>query len=217
MHTDPFYPRFWEDRLEQPKFLGGGMFGLAAIPKGIFTVDMGELFGDWIPREWQDEIFDVIDACPQHRFYLLTKQPQNLIKWSPFPPNCYVGVTATNPTMFAEACYRLGRIIAMVKYISLEPLLDFQPDPAVLTRGRWIYDWLLIGDIKQVIIGAQTKPTVYPKIEWVELIVKACLSAGIPVFLKDNLEAILPKQEPFYKARKWHAGGGWELRQEVPG
>ena len=54
--------------------------------------------------------------------------------------------------------------------------------------------------ISWVIIGAQTKPTVYPRIEWVQEIVEACDKAGIPVFQKDNLKPLL----------------GNNLRQELP-
>ncbi|KKK71886.1 hypothetical protein LCGC14_2909470, partial [marine sediment metagenome] len=46
-------------------------------------------------------------------------------------------------------------------------------------QGLSAIDW--------VIIGAQTKPTVMPKLEWVKEIVDAADRAGIPVFLKDSL------------------------------
>lgn len=45
--------------------------------------------------------------------------------------------------------------------------------------------------ISWVILGSQTRPTVMPRIEWVEEIVRACDKAGIPVFLKDNLKPLL--------------------------
>ena len=171
-YLDPFYPRFWPDRLYIP---------FNSKPKGIFTVDMGELFGDWIPREWQDDIFRVIKLHPNDRFYLLTKQPQNLAKFSPFPDNCFVGVTATNQAMHNEAIVCLSGIEAKVKYISYEPLLN-QIVP-VYAYGLSEINWL--------IIGAQTKPTVYPKLEWVKEIVEAADVAGIPVFGKNNLKPLL--------------------------
>jgi len=74
-NLDPFYPRFWEERLKKPYN--------PIMPVGVFVCDMGELFGDWVPRKWQEKIFEVIKDRPQHRFYLLTKQPQNLIKFRP--------------------------------------------------------------------------------------------------------------------------------------
>jgi len=170
--TDPFYPRFWEDRLLQPLW--------HKKPVGIFTVDMGELFGDWVPRTWQDCLFNIIDRCPQHRFYLLTKQPQNLIKFSPFPSNCFVGVTATANAFLTNALIGLYGIEARHKFISFEPLLG----------NVGIKDHMKFTDagIDWVIIGAQTKPYKPPQIEWVEEIARACDKAGIPVFLKDNLK-----------------------------
>jgi len=175
--TDPFYPRFWPERLKKPYN--------PIMPVGIFVCNMGELFGDWIPQNWQEQIFEVIKGRPQHRFYLLTKQPQNLVKFSPFPDNCWVGVTATGLQMFNKAMFNLQQIEAEVKYISLEPLLEEIP-----MSSSWL---TLLGQpiIQWVIIGAQTKPTIYPKIEWVQEIVEVADKAGISVFLKDNLGNLL--------------------------
>ena len=111
---DPFYPRFWEERL----YHDWGQ------KRGIFVCDMGELFGDWIPRKWQEDIFRLIRLHKGNRYYLLTKQPQNLIKWSPFPDNCFIGVSATNQQQFDEAVKYLKEVKATVKYISFEPLLE---------------------------------------------------------------------------------------------
>ncbi|MBA7559153.1 hypothetical protein ES708_00767 [subsurface metagenome] len=208
--TDPFYPRFWEDRL--------GDIPLKP-PKGIFVCDMGELFGSWLPRDWQDRVFAIIRGNPQHRFYLLTKQPQNLIKFSPFPDNCWVGVTATSHQMFVEGCLLLGDIKASVKYISVEPLLSWGDYPADKTAiEQWAKGLTLYG-IGWVIIGAQTKPYKPPKIEWVEEIVLACDKAGVPVFLKDNLEPLLHGKEPFVGAIDIYPDDKTyelKLRQEMP-
>jgi len=65
-----------------------------------------------------------IKLCPYHRFYLLTKRPENLIKFSPFPPNCFVGVSVTNQEMFDNAIHYLKMVDAKVKFLSFEPLLD---------------------------------------------------------------------------------------------
>ena len=45
--------------------------------------------------------------------------------------------------------------------------------------------------ISWVIIGSQTKPTVQPKKNWVDEIIKACKEANIPYFLKNNLRPLL--------------------------
>ena len=215
---DPFYPRFWENRLRE-QF---GAYTAGAEPKGIFVCDMGDLFGIGVPEHWTERVLDKIGRSwyREHRFYLLTKQPQNLAKWSLFPPNCWVGVTATSAKTGQGGLYNaeeyLMQIEAKVKYISLEPLLQWDgAGKYVIQRGAdggWI-DWL--------IIGAQTKPYKPPKIERVEEIVRAADQAGIPVFLKDNLRPLLVdalakklinRQRFFVKGE----GYGWNLRQEMP-
>jgi len=177
--ANPFYPRFWEDRLSDR-----GLF--QEKPRGIFPCDMSDLFGIGVPEDWTDRVIDQIKVHQQHRFYLLTKQPQNLPK-SPsyFPDNCWVGVTATNNTSLDKAMLGLADIVASKRYISFEPLLlpvNFSEEDAELL------DW--------VIIGAQTKSYKPPKIEWVQEIVEACDKAGVKVFLKDNLLELVNYESP---------------------
>jgi len=223
--TDPFYPRFWEERLtplhiprkaDSPK-------------KGIFVCDMGELFGDWIPQSWQEQVFNAIKANPDYRFYLLTKQPQRLSAFSPFPENCWVGVTATNADFGRSASMHIQDIKALIKFISIEPLLGQGKDFNWQDIYLGAFDWLIIGactgtGIEMLrlaeaykredgsVMPYGNKFTLQPKIEWVQEIVKAADKAGIPVFLKDNIvPAIAGKGTPdglFYKDI-------W-LRQEIP-
>ena len=197
-YADPFYPRFWEGRLYDGRDeLCGGK------PKGVFVCDMSDLFGIGVPEDWTRRVLDVIESRSQHRFYLLTKQPQNLQKFSPFPDNCWVGVSATDYTMANQARYYLSLIKAKVKYLSIEPFLEPFVDRVGSPFQPEYIDW--------VIIGSQTKPYKPPKIEWVQEIVQACDKAGIPVFLKKNIVAAIPAGTPdglFYK--------GIHLRQDMP-
>ncbi len=194
--SDPFYPRLWLDRMDAP---------FAKKPRGIFVCDMADLFGIGIPEAWTQLVMDRIKANPQHRYYLLTKQPQNLAQWSPFPPNCRVGVSVTSSDMMAGAFGGLDFVSATIKYISFEPLLSAAGVEAVL--GAYHYRWL-----DWLIIGGQTKPTVMPKKEWVDALINAAGIADIPVFLKDSLKPLYPeglRQEmPIIKRRR---------RNEMPG
>jgi len=215
--NDPFYPRFWEDKLLEPvnKLRRWGrnrsVFN-AQSPKGIFVCSMSDLFGIGIPEEWTRRVLDKFQYAKQHRFYLLTKQPQNLQKFQ-IPDNAWVGVSATDALMFADACYRLRLVEAKVKYISFEPLLQFEYT-ATLDKAKWIYTWLMEAGIKWVIIGAQTKPNVMPKIEWVREIIEAADKAGIPVFLKDSLYKLLFERPVKDHDLYWATMS--ELRQEIP-
>lgn len=177
---DPFYPRFWPERL--------GDIPLKPS-RGIFVCDMSDLFGIGIPEDWTERVLNIIEVNVQHRFYLLTKQPQNLIKWSPFPENCFVGVTATARIQFNMAAGALPQIEAKVKYISFEPLLGrIQHTTIPYLEALFKEGWL-----QWMIIGSQTKPTLYPEISWVEEIVEAADKAGVSVFEKNNLTPILGK------------------------
>jgi len=200
--NDPFYPRFWEDRLTQ--------VSPDQKPRGIFTCDMSDLFGIGIPEYWTQSVLWHIDNCPQHRFYLLTKQPQNLIKFSPFPDNCWVGVTATNKPMYNRAIEELGKAEATVKYLSFEPLLG----NVAWCEQEGLYEDLRETGINWVIIGAQTKPYKPPKIEWVKEILEACDKAGIPVFLKDSLKPLFKPLMRVPNMAWW--GNVFGLRQEIP-
>jgi len=202
--ADPFYPRFWPGRLKELQkakswTYGAGRTGFTrqrdTTSKGIFVCNMCEFFGDWVPTDWQIEIFKVIRANYQHRFYFLTKQPWNVGKLGQFPDNCWVGVTVCDKQMAWHASWYYFRlIIAKMKFISFEPLLeDVMEMPQIFGGG-------LVPQADWVIIGSQTKPYKPPKIEWVQAIVKAADEAGIPVFQKDNLKSLL----------------GDNLRQELP-
>lgn len=167
-------------------------------PSRIFIGSTIELFHEKT-IQYMPEIMETVKDCPQHTFMFLTKQPQNLAKWSSFPENCWVGVTVCNMAMYREAIVCLSGVEAKVKYISFEPLLDeIVPEYA--------YD--VAGEIQWAIIGAQTKPFRPPKISWVQEILVACSNASnIPVFMKDNLQPLLDASPGW---------GGWKLRQEMP-
>jgi len=189
-------------------------------PCGIFLGSTIELFHDKTII-YMPEIMETIKAYPQHRFYLLTKQPQNLPKFSPFPENCWVGVTATNWRMYEAALEAFCQIKAHIAYLSFEPLLEqitieessVKPlindfNMTLKKTNKRLIDWL--------IIGAQTKPYKPPKIEWVQEIVEAADKAGIPVFLKENLKSLLPEEEPFYTVIDEDPMQTPRLRQELP-
>ncbi len=175
-------------------------------PSRIFVGSTIELFGDWIKREWLEHIFEMVRYYKQHTFIFLTKQPQNLPKWSPFPENCWVGITAIDATMFYDGMAELNKIKATVKFVSFEPLLD-QINGGECEAER--LDLLEFVGISWVIIG-QKKPVstkTRPKSEWIGEIIESSDKAGIPVFIKDNI-----LQD---KGLHWQDQQNWN-RQEFP-
>lgn len=221
-YPNGFEPTVYPEALLSPLYL--------KKPSRILVCFMGDLFSDcpefdpdrWLVLErpgytmgntFKEQIYETIRKCPQHTFIFLTKQPQNLPAWSPFPENCEVGVTAINSDMFADAIYYLSGIEASVKYISVEPLLS------KMVEVSNIHEHMVRAGINWVIIGAQTKPYKPPAIEDVREIVEACDQAGTPVFLKNNLKPLFTTKvngEDFIESHNLWAFKYLKLRQELP-
>lgn len=228
-------------------------------PSRIGVCYMGDLFWDcpeFVPDKvidgWRAEGFGVLGTatlketiqavmarCPQHTFVFLTKQPQNLQKFSPFPDNAWVGVSATDTDSFMKAGQSFDDMDNKMHFVSFEPLLDWNFELGCMG----LHDFMIDAGIKWVIIGSLTgtyqkliedahkypdltltkskgiKWTLQPKIEWVQEIVEACDKADIPVFLKDNLKPLLlshVKDYPMlFKSERLDSWGEWGLRQEM--
>ena len=140
---------------------------------------------------WTNEVLKTIKNCDRQKFILLTKQPQRLWMWSPFPDNCWVGASATCEIEVVDACRDLCSVQAPVKFLSIEPLLKWDKH----TSMDWFRSALALGRIGWVIIGAQTQPYRPPKADHVVEILSALAREGIPVFLKNNLKKALEMDE----------------------
>lgn len=172
---DPFSPRFWPERMAEPAAL--------RKPSKIFVCSMGDLFGRGVPDIWTEQVLAEIRLNPQHTFQLLTKCPGQLPRWSPFPDNAWVGVTATDNAMFETATAWLKGVKAKVKYISVEPFIN-RIEPWYI---RYI-DWLILG-------GLSSHSTYAPYVPDVEDLLDAADILHIPVFIKKNLDWPVERQE----------------------
>jgi len=191
--------------------------GIDKIPEGsiIFVGSTMELFGEWIKPAWINYIFEYCWLYPEHIFVFLTKKPENLYKWSPFPDNCWVGVSVITKMQLFPACWVLGDIQCNVKFISFEPLLENVIPPVL--PAEWDD---IVQPINWVIIGQKTpySPKTAPQIEWIDEIIQAAHTSNIPVFLKDNLKPIIFKDalSKQYALDKDFLNWKGELRQEFP-
>ncbi len=215
------YKRFkWNPEI---RFEPEVMLDLAKMPDGskVFVGSTIELFHESFPYVWLDEIFWQVSKHPLITCIFLTKQPQNLPQWSPFPDNCWVGVSATNRERFVSACTYLEHIKARVKYLSLEPLLDWQNG-----QGVDIKSYLQNAEVNWLIIGQRTpiSKATQPEIEWVWKIIEAADKVGVPVFLKDNMMPLLKDcigiHAPYWRITDpdniWPYARQVQLRQEFP-
>ena len=170
-----FEPTFYLERIGEPVF--------QKKPTRIGVAFMGDLFGDWVPRWWIDNILRIVHLCPQHTFVFLTKCPWNLIQYNPWPRNCWVGTTVVGDGPMTTALTNLACVDAPIRFVSMEPLLG-----AITMRShsmKGIVDW--------IILGAATNPSRPLRLEWVEEVEDAAKRAGVPIFEKNNLAKLLKR------------------------
>ncbi|RLG71954.1 MAG: hypothetical protein DRO11_03310 [Methanobacteriota archaeon] len=164
-----FKPHLHRERLSQPL--------TRRKPATIFAVDMGDLFGAWVPNQWISLVFDVIAKTPQHQYLLLTKNPGRYLELDFFPGNAWFGLTVTKNKELGKL--RLARELLGMgakTWVSIEPLLEDLDLPNNI-------------GVNWVVIGAQTgsKNRVKPGSRWVQRIVDLSHRNKIPVFMKNNL------------------------------
>ena len=114
---DPFAPRFWDERLMKP-------FSWRA-PKRVFVNSMSDVFHAQFSLEKIQQVFDVMNALPQHQFQVLTKRPERaarLAQHLQFTENIWMG-TSIESMDVARRADALREIPAAVRFISAEPLL----------------------------------------------------------------------------------------------
>lgn len=121
-----FTPHLHSERLEQPIE--------RKKPAGIFLGSMTDLWDPHVPQAWRDQVWDVVARCPQHVFWVLTKQPQNVSDTDNSAvfglENLWVGVSCDGSESAASRPWLLGDYTVPVqsRFVSFEPLLH---DPHV--------------------------------------------------------------------------------------
>ena len=143
-------------------------------PKRIFVNSMSDLFHEEIPLAFIQKVFEVMNHCPQHIFQVLTKRSDILLEYAPlldWTQNIWMGVTVENNKV-VHRVDDLRRTGALVKFLSLEPLLGPLPDLELD-----LIDW--------VIVGGESGPHARAmKEDWAVDIRDRCLTGYVPFFFK---------------------------------
>ena len=125
--THDFNPAFAEWRLRQ------------RFPKGsfIFVSDMGDMWGEWVPKEWIERVLHVLRTKVNSQFFFLTKNPKRYHEFlDRFTGNMILGATieTNRPYKVTRAPQPKQRYEAMRdlnwdhKAVVIEPILDFDPE-----------------------------------------------------------------------------------------
>lgn len=157
----------------------------------IFVCSMADLFGDWVPLEWIQEVFRICREAPQHRYLFLTKNPMRYISLMehgqlPTEDNFWYGSTATKPETPFFFCKSVNT------FVSIEPIQA--PFTNLGDMGSYA-DW--------VIVGAETgrhRGKTSPERQWIEEIAEKTKARGTPLFMKESLRDLM----------------GADFRQEFP-
>lgn len=150
--------------------------------RNIFVCSMADLFGDWVPNEWIEEVFKACDKAPQHNYLFLTKNVKRYVEYGvPMEENMWYGTSITK-----EANIHIFNSLpaGCNTFVSVEPILE---DLEVEKHGAMfqLVDWF--------IIGAETggrKNRVTPERKWIQDIVNECRKRNKPVFMKSSLADI---------------------------
>lgn len=175
-------------------------------PPLIFTSSLTDVFHEDCD-DFRKEMWDIIRACPQYIFQILTKRPMRIDrKTLPYDkrldengnviggvmhsklPNVWMGTSIGSQAGLHRLYALVNSVWRGVKFLSLEPLhgqIDFDAHKCdkcgapVLEHG---IDWVIVGGES----GNENGKYRYRecKIEWIELIIKQCQDRGIPVFVK---------------------------------
>jgi len=111
----------------------------------VFVSDMGDLFGDWVPKDWILRVIDATRNSPSSDFLFLTKNPSRYEEVVHLcSDNIVLGATIETDRSngFSKAPPPAERAKAMIglqydrKYVSIEPIMDFD----IEMLAKWVED-----------------------------------------------------------------------------
>jgi protein gp37 len=144
--------------------------------KRIFVNSMADLFHDAVPDKFIARVWEVMEACPQHHFQVLTKRPDRMARLFKDGVlnnlmNVWLGTSVEN----AEVIDRVGHLSEIrdaTRFVSFEPLIG----PIVNID---------LGAVHWAIVGGESGPRARPmNEEWVEVLYEICRRDDVAFFFK---------------------------------
>jgi len=171
-----FEPTFHRYRLDQPKKW--------TEPRTIFVCSMADLFGEWVPLKWIQEVFEACKAAPQHRYLFLTKNPARYFGLAemgllPKDKNFWYGTTTT--TQKEDFFWSNDHNT----FLSIEPIHGPFEKMEIGTLRRFT-NW--------IIVGAETgsrKDKIIPEKAWIDELVACAWENEVPIFMKESLKDMM--------------------------
>jgi protein gp37 len=177
-----------------------------------------DLFHVAVPHGFIDRALDVMSACPQHRFLVLTKRAERIesglyevtrdtpcreLGGGDYLPNVALGATAENQEQADARIPALLDMPAAMRFVSCEPLLGPLRLDHIVGR-RALIGWVIVGCES----GPGRRPT---RLEWVRDVVRQCRQARVPCFVKqiELSDGYVQMMVETYGGRVSHAPSEW--------
>lgn len=172
-------------------------------PTKYFWCDMTDMFGEWVNDVWLYKIFAAMSGSPQHTHQVLTKRPARMAEFIqklkhdfdrleaagrqigiglkfqgiplvPWPiPSVWLGTSVESQKYADERIPELLKCDAAVRFLSVEPLLDYV-DLSTYLHG---IQWVIVG-------GESGRKARKCNLQWVRDVVIQCQLAGVSCFVK---------------------------------
>jgi protein gp37 len=147
------------------------------VRERVFCASMADVFDPEAPAGARDRLWALIRATPNLDWQLLTKRPELIAgnlpsDWGTGYPNVWLGATVENQEYASIRVPILTRIPAVVRFLSVEPLLG--PIDLLPLEG---IDW--------VIGGGESAAAARPMLpDWLRVIRDRCVDADVRFFFK---------------------------------
>lgn len=192
-----FAPLFHHERLDDPVNTTPG----TDRPQDgrVFVCSMADLFGEWVPQNWIDSVFEATLRAPEWEYLFLTKFPQRYRRIN-LPPKAWFGASVDMQKRVKVTEKFMANLDVSVRWISVEPMLE----PLVFNDLSWC-DLIVIGAQSETNQPDGFVPAFAPQHDWVMDLIMQARAWEVPVYLKPNLLGeptgskpgmVLPQQQP---------------------
>jgi protein gp37 len=168
-------PAYWRE-----PYRWNAQAAAAGLRRRVFCASMADVFDNQVPQAWRADLWALIGATPTLEWLLLTKRPHNAramlpTAWGAGWPNVWLGTTTENQVEAARRIPHLVAIPAVIRFLSVEPMLE------AIDLGPWLdkLDWLIVGGESG--IGNRSRPM---RPEWLRQLRDQAQAAGLAFFLK---------------------------------
>lgn len=141
----------------------------------VFCASLADVFEDKMElREWRVDFFSLVLATPRLTWQILTKRPEEVLRYQHLPQNIWLGVSVENED-YLHRVDTLRQIPAKVRFISYEPALGPIAHKIDLTGIHW------------VIVGGESGPGYRPMdLQWARDMRDKCRREGVAFFFKQS-------------------------------